>query len=176
MTETELEQEAMFKLFKKWYKHLKGNQAAVTVGGLLEIQFCEIHKYIERIDGDGFDGIVLKDIKFQLREKTIVMKRGELIEIKSKSSFVNSFVVAYDNKKKRNKYSWLVVISMDRDGYRTTIIHHDELNEKVIDKKGAGISLNFNPGVRHNHSKPVYSIFTKLFLENEYLNYNLIAS
>ena len=154
----------------KYGPRLKGNAAAVVTGQLLEIEFCDIHKYIELEDGDGYDGVVIKDIKFQLRGKTITIKAGELIEIKSKLSFANGNIVAYDNDKKRNKYNWLVIMIFNHIETRVAIIHHDEFNKKIIDQEGVGLTLNLD----QTHQKN--SIFTDLFLENEYLNYNLISS
>ena len=57
---------------------------------------------------------------------------------------------------------------MGINGYRAAVIHHDELNKKVIDKDGAGMTLNLN----QTHQKK--SVLTGLFEENEYLNYNII--
>ena len=161
--------EMLSDLFRDHGHELKSNAAASVSGQLLEIQFCKIHKYIEYIDGDGYDGIVLKDITFQLRGKTIIMKAGDKIEIKSKTEWAEGNIVAYDDNKKRNNYQWLVILYKGINGYRAAVIHHDELNEKVIDKDGAGMTLNLN----QTHQKK--SVLTDLFEENEYLNYNIIV-
>tara|TARA_R110000744_G_C19006598_1_gene522466 strand:- start:46 stop:555 length:510 start_codon:yes stop_codon:yes gene_type:complete len=154
----------------KYGPRLKGNAAAVVTGQLLEIEFCDVHKYIELEDGDGYDGFALKDITFQLRGKTITIKKGEKIEIKSKSEFAKSKVVAYEDDKKRGNYQWLVIMVFTYTETRVAIIHHDEFNEKIIDVDGVGLSLNLDQTIQNN------SVFTDLFLENEYLNYDLIAS
>ena len=157
------------ELYREYGHMLKSNGAASVAGQLLELQFCDRHKYIEYIDGDGYDGVVLKDITFQLRGKTITMKAGDKIEIKSKTEWAEGNIVAYDDSKKRNNYQWLVILYMGINGYRAAVIHHDELNKKVIDKDGAGMTLNLN----QTHQKK--SVLTGLFEENEYLNYNIIV-
>tara|TARA_R100001377_G_C3113152_1_gene83324 strand:+ start:41 stop:550 length:510 start_codon:yes stop_codon:yes gene_type:complete len=162
--------ERLVGIMGKYGPRLKGNAAAVVTGQLLEIQFCDVHKYIELEDGDGYDGIVLKNITFQLRGKTITMKADDKIEIKSKSGFAKGKVVAYDDDKKRDNYKWLVIMMFNYTETRVAIIHHDEFNEKIIDADGVGLSLNLEETIQKN------SIFTDLFLENEYLNYDLIAS
>ena len=162
--------ERLVQKMGKYGPRLKGNAAAVVTGQLLEIEFCDVHKYIVLEDGDGYDGKVLKDITFQLRGKTIIMKAGDKIEIKSKSGFAKGKVVAYDDCKKRGNYEWLVVMMFNYIETRVAIIHHDELNKKIIDVDGNGLSLNLEETIQKN------SIFTDLFLENEYLNYDLIAS
>ena len=98
------------------------------------------------------------------------MKADDKIEIKSKSGFAKGKVVAYDDDKKRDNYKWLVIMMFNYTETRVAIIHHDEFNEKIIDADGVGLSLNLEETIQKN------SIFTDLFLENEYLNYDLIAS
>ena len=38
--------------------------------------------------------------------------------------------------------------------------------------KSSSLSLNLNPGLKHNHTNPVYSEFTTLFLDNEINGFN----
>ena len=62
------------------------------------------------------------------------------------------------------------------DDDRAALISHNEFENEIINVKGAGLSINLNPGIRHNHSDPVYTPLTKLFFGNEIVNLNLLEN
>jgi len=163
---------------EKYIDQFSGNELATFVGGITQAKFCSYFEQITQIDENGYDAIVRKDFTITLAGKKIELKKGDKIEIKCKADdFVNSNVLAYDHSKKENKYDWLLIYLWDGiDDDRAALISHDEFENKIINVKGAGLSINLNPGIRNNHTDPVYTPLTKLFFEHEIVNLNLLEN
>jgi hypothetical protein len=154
------------------------NELATTIGHIAQAKFCNYFQQITQIDENGFDAIVVMDITLTLNGKKITLKKGQKIEIKAKADdFVNSKVLPYDHDKKKNKYDWLLIYMWDGfDNDRAAIIPHDVFENQIINTEGAGKSINITPGIRHNHTNPVYTPLTKLFFEHEIVNLNLLEN
>ena len=164
--------------FEKYVDSFSGNELATLTGAIAQAKFCSYFEQITQIDENGYDAIVRKDFIIALASKKIKLRKGDKVEIKCKADdFVNSNVLAYDHDKKENKYDWLLIYLWDGiDDDRAALISHNEFENEIINVKGAGLSINLNPGIRHNHSDPVYTPLTKLFFGNEIVNLNLLEN
>tara|TARA_R110000796_G_scaffold103471_1_gene212844 strand:+ start:189 stop:719 length:531 start_codon:yes stop_codon:yes gene_type:complete len=169
------------KLNRDFIKHsssFTGNELATITGYIAQAKFCSYFDKITKIDENGYDAIVRKDFTITLEGKKVKLKKGDKVEIKCKADdFVNSKVLAYNHDSKQEKYHWLLIYLYDAfDNDRAALISHDEFENKIINVEGTGLSINLTPGIRHNHTNPVYTPLTKLFFEHEIVNLNLLEN
>ena len=164
--------------FDKYSSCFSGNELATVAGYLAQAKFCSYFKKINKIDENGYDAIVRKDFIIALASKKIKLRKGDKVEIKCKAGdFVDSKVLAYSHDKKQEKYHWLLIYLYDAfDDDRAALISHDTFESKIINVEGTGLSINLEPGIRHNHTNPVYTPLTKLFFEHEIVNLNLLEN
>ena len=151
------------------YSEFSPNGKAIIAGLIGEIKLCKAFGW-EKIDADGYDAITRETLYASIGKAEVWNTEKEVrIEIKTFSGNTITNVLAYDSDKKKGKYDYLAIYFYDEE--RVSIIHHDEF-EMLINKSGVGKTINLNPGIRHNHSKPVYSPLTQLFLDREIKNWN----
>ena len=105
------------------------NQIASSIGTIGETLVCNYFGW-ENIDGDGYDAID---------------KDGALYEIKTMSNETDTHYVAYDHKKKKDRYDFLVIFHFDLE--RVSIVPREVINE-YIDTISTTLRLNFNESLQ----------------------------
>ena len=154
----------------KHYPKFSPNGKAIIAGLLGEIKLCEAFGW-EKIDADGYDAITTESFSTNIGNAEMLSPEREVkIEIKTISGNTATNILAYDSDKKRGKYDYLAIYFYDEE--RVSLIPHDRF-EDLINTSGKGKTINLNPGVRHNHSSPIYSPLTKLFFEFEVQNFSI---
>ena len=125
------------------------NQIATAIGTIGETLVCDYFGW-ENIDGDGYDAID---------------KNGALYEIKTMSNETDTHYVAYDHKRKKDRYDFLVVFHFDLE--RVSIIPREIINE-YIDTISTTLRLNFNESLQTTLGKQRLSArFQSIFEEYE---------
>jgi len=161
------------KYLNKYYPSISDNGKASISGYLGECILCDILGW-KQIDGDGYDAeteeISYVKVGFQILKDTA---RTVRLEIKTMTDNTDTHILPYSSESKKGKYHYLVVYFFTHD--RVSIIPHDEL-EDLLSQDGIGKTINLNPGIRHNHSKPVYSPLTKLFFKHELDNFKTLLN
>tara|TARA_R110001606_G_scaffold33388_2_gene99750 strand:+ start:382 stop:900 length:519 start_codon:yes stop_codon:yes gene_type:complete len=161
------------KFLNNYYSSFSDNGKASTSGYLGECILCDILGW-KQIDGDGYDAeteeISYVKVGFQILKDTT---RTVRLEIKTMTDNTDTHILPYSSESKKGKHHYLVVYFFTHD--RVSIIPHDEL-EDLLSQDGVGKTINLNPGIRHNHSKPVYSPLTKLFFKHELDNFKTLLN
>lgn len=125
------------------------NQIATAIGAVGETLVCNYFNW-ENIDADGYDA---------------VDHEGKLYEIKSMSHETNTYYVAYNHKKKKDRYDYLVILHFDKE--RVSIIPREEINN-YIENVSSTLRLNFNESILTKLGKPRLSArFQALFEKYE---------
>lgn len=125
------------------------NQIASAIGTIGETLVCDYFGW-ENIDEDGYDAID---------------KDGALYEIKTMSNESDTHYVAYNHKKKKDRYDFLVIFHFDLE--RVSIIPREVINE-YIDTISTTLRLNFNESLQTTLGKQRLSArFQSIFEEYE---------
>lgn len=162
---THLVHEILEKAPRFWIKANK-NGVASAVGSKLEPMIEHIFGWFKE-DEDGWD--------FKARVDAIMgnisLKKGDKIELKGFNTFTTGNTLSLDKEKKwddennRWKFDFLAICYMGDFKIRFALIPQHRIEKQ-------GHSLNFNPGLKHNHSKPTFSQMTSLFKEFEIEDFN----
>tara|TARA_R110000737_G_C14368835_1_gene448370 strand:- start:37 stop:546 length:510 start_codon:yes stop_codon:yes gene_type:complete len=156
----------------KYYTKFSPNGKAIIAGLIGEVKLCEKYGW-EKIDADGYDAVALESMNYSIGNAKRYNNNGKVkIEIKTISGNTTTNILAYDSDKKKGRYDYLAIYFYDEE--RVSLIPHD-IFENLINTIGIGKTINLNPGIRHNHSKPIYSPLTQLFLKYEIKDRKYIA-
>ena len=144
-------------------------------GSLLEPVIADVFGR-EQEDGTGYDFITEEKRGYQVNgvpqlSRDITYGKRILIELKHWNDSTKSNIIDLkESKKDGNDYifDYLAVVVIQSNIFRFSLIH----KQQIIDMKSSSLSLNLNPGLKHNHTNPVYSEFTTLFLNNEINGFN----
>ena len=161
------------KYLNKYYSSISDNGKASISGYLGECILCDILGW-KQIDGDGYDAEAEENVYMKIGN--VIVKdttRNIRLEIKTMTDNTDTHILPYNSESKKGKYQYLVVYFFTHD--RVSIIPHDEL-ENLLSKDGVGKTINLNPGIRHNHSKPIYSPLTELFFKHELKNFKTLLN
>ena len=149
---------------EKYYPNFSPNGKAAVTGYIGEARLCDLMGW-EQVDGDGFDALSFETIEVKIGNEVIKTTTKPIkIEIKTISGNTVTNVLTYNHVAKGGKYGYLAIYHYTED--RLSLISHKDM-EKLINTTGKGLTINFNPKLRHNHKNPVFSELTKLFLANE---------
>ena len=155
----------------KYYPIFSNNGKAGITGYIGESKLCNLMGW-EQIDADGYDATTTESINIQIGNQVIQKTNRKIkIEIKTMTDNTDTNVLPYDSQMKTGKYDYLAVYLYSKN--RLSLIPHDTV-EEIVNTPGCGLTINLNPGIRHNHSKPIYSEFTKLFFDYEIKEFNKI--
>ena len=126
------------------------NQIASTIGIIGETILCNRFGW-QKFDGDGYDAIDLD---------------CNLYEIKTMSNESTTKYVAYNHKRKKNRYDYLVIYHYDLN--RVTVIPRKAINKFFKDTKSTLLRLDFNDTIFTKLGKPRQSArFQALFQKYE---------
>jgi hypothetical protein len=148
----------------KFWMKANPNGIASALGNKLEPIIEFIFGWFKD-DADGWDFIA------KINSILLGLKKGDRIELKGFNTFTESKVLSLDKKKKwdnkndRWKFEHLAVCYVGDHKIRFALIPQHRIEKRSH-------SINFNPGLKHNHSKPIFSKMTLLFQEFEIENFN----
>ena len=131
------------------------NQIATAIGTIGETIVCN-HFGWDNIDEDGYDATDKDGVKY---------------EIKSMSNETDTHYVAYNHKKKKDRYNFLVIFHFDLE--RVSIIPKEVINE-YIDTISTTLRLNFNESLQTKLGKERQSArFQAIFCKYEVKSFNI---
>tara|TARA_R110001592_G_scaffold60000_1_gene182422 strand:+ start:411 stop:968 length:558 start_codon:yes stop_codon:yes gene_type:complete len=156
------------------YSHywVKANPNGIggSCGSLLEPVIADVFGWKQE-DGTGYDFITEEKRGYQVSgvpqlSRDITCGKQIKIELKHWNDSTKSNIIDVgESKKDGNDYifDYLAIVVIEFNNFRFSLIH----KQQIVDMKSSSLSLNLNPGLKHNHTIPVYSEFTTLFLDNE---------